>query len=168
MGREDGTGELSPSHLLDGVVADEEDGVTPRAAPHPHIGTGAQGTAQAAGGCPHHLCQDREQTLLVSIHPDIPQLIAPLQGSVPPGNRIPTAPISLVGCCHISGSALLPEGDFFLSLSCLQPALPCKGLPCQAHIHEQQSLGHCSNLPKLAPKPHPESWPAAYPALGDV
>lgn len=51
--------------------------MTPRAAPHPHVGTGAQGTAQAAGGCPHHLCQDREQTLLVSIHPDITQLIAP-------------------------------------------------------------------------------------------
>lgn len=51
--------------------------MTPRAAPHPHVGTGAQGTAQPAGGCPHHLCQDREQTLLVSIHSDIPQLIAP-------------------------------------------------------------------------------------------
>ena len=53
-------GGLPSSHLLDGVVADEEDSVPPRAAPDPHVGAGAEGTAQAAGGCPHHLRRDRE------------------------------------------------------------------------------------------------------------
>lgn len=59
-------------HSLEGVVADEEDGVPQRAAPHMYIGACAEGTAQAAGGCPHHLHRDGEQELSVTIHPGIP------------------------------------------------------------------------------------------------
>lgn len=45
----------APTHLLDGVVADEQDGAAPRAAPNMHVAAGLQGTAQPVGGGPHHL-----------------------------------------------------------------------------------------------------------------
>lgn len=100
--------------------------MAPCAAPHPHVGTAAQGTAQAARGCPHHLCRTRTDTVVVhpSRHPTADSPRMPVQGSVPPGNFIPAVPISLAGCCPITGSALLPKGDFLLSLSYLQPTLP--------------------------------------------
>ena len=97
-------------------------------------------------------------------HPAAGRLGTPAQGSTPPGNRILPARIARAGCCAHHGSALSPEGDASLSLSCLQPVLPCKGLPCQAHFNERHSLGHFSDLPKLAPRPRPESFLAAHTA----
>lgn len=94
-------GGLPSSHLLDGVVADEDDCVSPGAAPHPHVGAGAEGTAQAAGCCPHHLpgtenshCQP-PPTQMSHSGPPRP----PAQGSVSLGNHIPSTRISQPGCC---------------------------------------------------------------------
>lgn len=148
---------LPSTNLLDGVVADEEDGVPPRAAPHLHVGAGAEGAAQAAGGCPHHLRRDREQALLATACPGVPQPVtlgpqhrAPSHQGI--ASRLPE--FLRLDAVPITGSALSPEGDFSLSVFCLQPLLPCKGLPCQAHLNEHQSLGHFSDLPKLVPRPH--------------
>lgn len=44
----------------------------PRAAPHLYVGAAAEGTAQAAGGRPHHLHRHREQALVVTNLPGIP------------------------------------------------------------------------------------------------
>lgn len=148
--REEGTGGLPSTHLLDGVVADEEDSMPPRAAPHPHVGAGTEGAAQTAGGCPHHLHRDREQALSATACPGIPQPVTPgpqhraasHQGIT---SRLPE--VLGLDAVPIKGSALSPEGDLLLSLFCLQPVLPCKGLPCQAHFNKPQSLGHFSNLP---------------------
>lgn len=126
----------------------------PRAAPHSYVGTGAEGTAQAAGGCPHHLRQDREQALSMTACPGVPQPGSQRRASSHQGiaTRLPEflqldAVPSRAALCHP------PEGDFSLSFW-PQPVLPCKGQPCQARINEQQSLGHFSRSPKLIPKPH--------------
>lgn len=150
-------GRLPSMHLLDGVVADEEDGVPPRAAPHLHVGAGAEGAAQAAGGCPHHLRRDREQALSVTARPGVPPPATPgpqrraasHQGIA---SRLPT--LLRLDAVPTMGSVSSPGGDFSLPVFCLKPVLPCKGLPCHAHLNEQQSLGHFSDLPKLVPKPH--------------
>lgn len=82
----------------------------PRAAPHSYVGTGAEGTAQAAGGCPHHLRQDREQALSMTACPDVPQ----------PGTRGPSAGLRPTrelrpACLNFSGGMLCHPKQRFVT-----------------------------------------------------
>lgn len=82
----------------------------PRAAPHSNVGTGAEGTAQAAGGCPHHLCQDREQALSMTACPGVPQ----------PGTQDPSAGLRPTrelrpACLNLSGWMLCHHGQRFVT-----------------------------------------------------
>lgn len=52
---------VSVLHLLNGVVADQVHGVMPSVAPDVDAATGVDGTAQAIGGCPHHLRKDSDR-----------------------------------------------------------------------------------------------------------